>query len=439
MIKLAVLLLVLATAPAAKPLSVLLTTGLYTGHLFPLVSLGEELVRRGHNVSLCANVLNGSTLYPGVPERVGIKFVSAGYDVLTLEEFEEIHMLMQTFNFSHFGKVLRIGDSSYVQIRDKIEELGIEHFDVIVSEMSMYPISVYFHKLGKKSLVFSTLMPSFLHPITPEWPIPLQSSDQSDDLNFVERLTNAFLGPLVLEPMASSLFWRVNQLDPHFKEVLQDDDIVSYPGLQIPLIFNTVPGFTFPWPRYPLVEYVGPVLMHSPPHLDKDLQEWLDAKAEKSVIYISMGTTASLTSKNALLDGVMATPYFAVWVVKAEEEHKFSGFEDRLYLASWVPQQTVLKHSSILMSILHCGLNGVQESLYNSLPIICIPFGYDQFEVAAKVVAAGIGFSAYSLMDSLFEKKIKAEKIEAFIHTIVSENYARCFTVPPHLQVGRWS
>ena len=36
-----------------RPLSVLLLNGLYLGHFFPLVSLGEELVRRGHNVNLC--------------------------------------------------------------------------------------------------------------------------------------------------------------------------------------------------------------------------------------------------------------------------------------------------------------------------------------------------------------------------------------------------
>lgn len=60
-----------AQEPTARSLSILLTTGLYAGHLFPLVSLGEELVS---NVTLCANVMKGSHLYPEVPERVGIRF-----------------------------------------------------------------------------------------------------------------------------------------------------------------------------------------------------------------------------------------------------------------------------------------------------------------------------------------------------------------------------
>lgn len=421
---------------AAKPLSVLLTAGLYSGHLFPLVSLGEELVRRGHNVTLCANVINGSTLYPRVPERVGIKFVSAGLDVLTMEEFEEIHVAMQKGLFSLFlsNKIFRIGDSSYRQIRAKVEEIGVAQFDIIVSEISTSAVSVYFHTLGKKSIVFSTLM-AVLNPyIRPEWPTPLLTSGQSDDLTFLERFFNTLFDSLIMTPVFGKIFRSASQVDPSYKEVLKDVDVLAYPGLRIPLIYTTVLAFDFPKERYPLVEYVGPVLMQSLPHLDQDLQEWLNAKAEKTVIYISMGTTGylSLGSAKALLYGVMATPYYAVWVIKMKNRQHlkdidFKAFENRLFLAEWVPQQTVLKHDSIVMSILHCGLNGVQESLYNSLPVICLPFAYDQFEVAARIANAGVGISMYGLVDSLTgtgNKNLQAEMIEKAISKIISENYA---------------
>ena len=408
----------------SKPLSVLLVAGLYSGHLFPLVSLGEELVRRGHNVTLCANVMRGSHLYPDVPERVGIKFVSAGYDPLSLSDFEELHTLAQgsfLFNWTVISRSSNIVLASLIQIRDKVEEIGMDNFDVIISDGSLFVIGAYFHKKGAKSIVFNTLMamsPSLL----PSWPTPMFSTVQSDNLSFQERFINAMLFPLAKNLV--SLLSSVPKSDTAYKEALKDEDIQTLPGLQLPVIFNTVYGFDYPKTRYPLMEYVGPVLMNSLPQLDESLQEWLDSRQEKSVIYISMGTTGLLTVEiaTAILEGVMATPYRAVWAMKKKnrkllDEVDFEACQDRLYLAEWVPQQTVLQHRAILMTILHCGLNGVQESLYNSLPVICVPFAYDQFEVGSKLSAAGAGVS----LDSA---TAKPETITDSIHHIVSDNYA---------------
>lgn len=146
-----------------------------------------------------------------------------------------------------------------------------------------------------------------------------------------------------------------------------------------------------------------------------------------------MGTTGSLTASNAkaLLNGVMATVYSAVWVIKAKNREKldevdFEAYGDRLFLEEWVAQQTVLQHKSILLCILHCGLNGIQESLYNSLPVICIPFGYDHYEVAARISSAGVGISLLSLTESMKgNTELKVESVSNSIHRIVSEDFAK--------------
>ena len=402
----------------SKPLSVLLVTGLYPGHRFPLVSLGEELVRRGHNVTLCANVMRGSHLYPDVPERVGIKFVSAGYDPLSQEEYEEISAVMQRgllLNSSVANQVANMGQASYIQIRDKVEEIGMEKFDVLVGEVSAYVVAAYFHKKGMKSIGLSTIM-MLSSTLLPSWPTPMFSTVQSDNLSFQERLTNVMLFPFV-----EYLIKLFSSVPDAFKDVLTNEDIRR---VHMPVIYTTVYGFDYPKTRYPLMEYVGPVLMNSLPQLDESLQEWLDSSQGESVIYISMGTTGllSVETATAILEGVMATPYHAVWAMKKKNrkllgEVDFEAYQDRLYLAEWVPQQTVLQHRAILMTILHCGLNGVQESLYNSLPVICVPYAFDQFEVGSKLSAAGAGVSLNSAT-------AKPETITDSIHRIVSDNYA---------------
>ena len=417
-----------------KPLSVLLLAGLFPGHLFPLVSLGEELVRRGHRVTLCANVMNGSRLYPEVPERVGIRFVSAGYDAtLTQDGFDELHIAMQTGGMDRAlgKKLLHIGHSSHINIRAKVEEMGTDQFDIIICEGTTLPAAVYFHRKEAKIIILGTQMITY-PSIMPEWSTPLPNLGQTDDLSFLDRLVNAILLPF-LPYLFREIFQSVTRVDASYREGLEGVNLLYYPGLRIPLIVTTVFGLDYPKPRQPLVEFVGPILITSLPPLGEDVQAWLDAKEEKTVIYISMGTTGSLTQGNAraLLSGVMGTTYSALWVIKAKNREMFGqvdfeSYGDRLFLMEWAPQQTVLQHSAIFLSILHCGLNGIQESLYNSLPVICVPFGYDHYEIAAKISSAGVGISLLSLTDTMKGRtEFQVESVSSSIYRVVNEDFAK--------------
>ena len=49
------------------------------------------------------------------------------------------------------------------------------------------------------------------------------------------------------------------------------------------------------------------------------------------------------------------------------------------------------------MTILHCGLNGVQESLYTTVFLLCVyHMVIDYFEVAARLEHAKVGIPLYS-------------------------------------------
>lgn len=128
---------------------------------------------RGHNVT---NV-NGSNLYPQVPERVGIQFVSAGYDgLLSLRRYMQQCRMAGLICHSAV-KFNRLGFRHHIaiQIRAKVEEIGVVRFQHFL----------LLHEKGRRCVVFSTLM-TILPSILPQWPIPLPSSGQSDDLSFLE-------------------------------------------------------------------------------------------------------------------------------------------------------------------------------------------------------------------------------------------------------------
>ena len=51
---------------------------------------------------------------------------------------------------------------------------------------------------------------------------------------------------------------------------------------------------------------------------------------------------------------------------------------DRSMIASWCPQEQVLKHPAIGGFITHCGWNSMSESISGGVPMICMPFKSEQ-------------------------------------------------------------
>ena len=73
-----------------RRLSVLLLTFAFPGHLVPMAALGEELARRGHNVTLYSTMMEGSDLPERVAKRSGITYWNAGRDMMTVAGYDEI-------------------------------------------------------------------------------------------------------------------------------------------------------------------------------------------------------------------------------------------------------------------------------------------------------------------------------------------------------------
>jgi len=58
---------------------------------------------------------------------------------------------------------------------------------------------------------------------------------------------------------------------------------------------------------------------------------------------------------------------------------------------SWLPQNDILGHPKTRLFIGHAGINGILETTYHGVPMICSPFFGDQFDNARMVKRAGFG------------------------------------------------
>ena len=407
-------------------LSVLLVTGFWPGHLYPITALGEELVKRGHNVSLCATVMEGSNLLPDLPQSYGINFISAGSDNLTQTDYDNtVKTGFQNASFSDIWKFFAKAKWPVVKVRSKIDEIGVDQFDVIISDGSICPVALYYSKLGKRTIV---LLPLFVYMESSQGDTSATLSCSEGDYCFLGRLTEVILNCL-LKYFQWYAFSGIGDIDEVYGRVMQEVYSASYfnIGIRIPLLITSTVGFEYPKTRYPMTHYVGPLMMDTFSPLEEELTDWLDKKKNKSVIYVGFGATGFITAHMAsmIINGILATDFSAVWALPMSDQAVLNDVKidkERFFISKWIPRQTLFKQPKLAMTILHCGMNGVQESLYNSLPVMCVPHSFDHFEIANRIEHAKVGIPLYSMIDSIRRGNVfSSENITSAIKTIAND------------------
>ncbi|CAJ1967619.1 unnamed protein product [Sphenostylis stenocarpa] len=125
--------------------------------------------------------------------------------------------------------------------------------------------------------------------------------------------------------------------------------------------------------------------------------EWLDKQEPSSVIYVSFGTTTTLTEEQIqqIETGLEQSKQKFIWVLRDADKgdifdgneakrHELSnGFEERvkgmgLVVRDWAPQLEILSHTSTGGFMSHCGWNSCLESITMGVPIAAWPMHSDQ-------------------------------------------------------------
>jgi len=122
-----------------------------------------------------------------------------------------------------------------------------------------------------------------------------------------------------------------------------------------------------------------------------DCSEWLDAKPNGSVIYVSFGSMVHATKAQLeeIATGLKDSGQFFLWALRPDivsstvsdclphgflDENKSQGL-----VVPWCNQLQVLSHPSVGGFITHCGWNSMLESIAFGVPLVGFPFWNDQF------------------------------------------------------------
>lgn len=408
-----------------EPLSILMLSTPMPGHVTPMLALGEELVRRGHHVTLCSTLMKGSKLTETKSSKAGVEFFSAGWSYFSsYGEYQSVFMDTAKGNFSASLKVIYMGPEESKRIGLAVDNINITNFNMIIATEFLAPLTACISKKWNiYGMVVSTTFQLQPHHL-PTWPFPPymtksgNSLCNSDNMGFTERFLaipfNLFFKTMWKLAIRSILYYE-GSTDC---SMIASDYAALYPGVYAPQIVQTAFGFEYPRPLLPLSHYVGPLLSKSTPNLPTDLLVWLDSKQNRSVILVSMGSIVSLTENHAgaIVNAAADAGYSILWSLRKSNQHILNDIPfsvDHVMISEWLPQLTVLKHPSIAMALLHGGLNSVNEALYHRVPVIAVPFVNDQGDVAARLQHSGAGIW-------LHKEELRADKLMAAFDEVKS-------------------
>ncbi|XP_057525725.1 zeatin O-glucosyltransferase-like [Amaranthus tricolor] len=135
----------------------------------------------------------------------------------------------------------------------------------------------------------------------------------------------------------------------------------------------------------------------NPSKIRHECLEWLDKHDKNSVLFVSFGTSTSLTEEQIteLAIGLERSDQKFLWVLRMADGAQFSaedymnkknlleGYESKvkhkgMVVTDWAPQLEILAHSAIGGFMSHCGWNSSIESISMGVPIIALPMHSDQ-------------------------------------------------------------
>ncbi|CAL9229321.1 unnamed protein product [Arabidopsis halleri] len=160
---------------------------------------------------------------------------------------------------------------------------------------------------------------------------------------------------------------------------------------------------------------------------DKTCIPWLDRQEDKSVIYVSIGSLVTI-SESELMEiawGLSNSDQPFLWVVRVGSVNGMEWIEtipedfikrlnEKGKIVKWAPQQEVLKHRAIGGFLTHNGWNSTVESVCEGVPMICLPFRWDQLLNARFV-------SEVWMVGIHLEGRIERNEIEGAIRRLLLE------------------
>jgi len=376
------------------------------GHLFPLTPILDELAARGH--------------------RVAVRTLAAEVGRMAERGFETASIAPQIESIVHTDGEARSpidGLRRSVQtfcdrapldgadLRAAIEQVRP---DAVLVDVNAWGASAAAQAWGGRWAVFCP------------YPLPLGSRDTPPfgpglppPRGPLGRLRDRVVRPVAVGALERIFVPQVNTVRASFGlgPIGTVDDLFTLAPLTL---YQTAPPFEYPHRDWPdSIVQVGPCAWEPP----SQTPAWVDA-IDRPVVLV---TTSSEYQDDGVLvrtalEALADEPVFVVATVPAGEPGEFRA-PPNARVERFVPHGPLLDRA--VVAITHGGMGATQKALAHGVPVVAVPFGRDQREVARRVLVSGAGASVPS--GRLSARRLRAAVREARARSAGARRIADAF------------
>lgn len=357
------------------------------GHLFPMVPLLLELKARGHEVHV-------RTLpkQVGAMRQLGLNAEPIDQRMLEIEARDYLSKSPKDALASSVATFTSRARLDAPDLRAAIGDVGP---DLLFVDINSWGARIVAEDSGLPWATFSPYTPPIQSKGTPPFgpglaPMPGPLGRARDAI--VRRLVIGAVEKLMMPEMNRL---RADISGGQLPPVRSADEF--FRGAPLMLVTTAEP-FEYPHPDWsPRIRMIGALTWE--PAVDRPA--WLET-IEKPAVLVTTSSEyqADEALLRAALQGLANEPFSVVATVPAAESgspgaDRSSGTEGfgelpaNARVERFVPHGLVLERAAV--AITHGGMGSTQKALSKGVPVVVVPFGRDQHEVAARVVAADAG------------------------------------------------
>ncbi|XP_003728618.2 UDP-glucuronosyltransferase 2C1 [Strongylocentrotus purpuratus] len=435
---LALLILLMVTCQSCDGARFLMpSTGLIrtASHHLALTTITQELVQRGHEVTLL--IIDNQNVGGFLPDSYTSKITLP--NSMTDEELTEATYAVNTraqLNNKTFMEVIQdpgpwttfrlhsFGCFELFKNADILEQLQRERFDKLITfpvmELCDIVLAAY---LDIPYIVLSGTrrVPAFHEGMlgipTPVSYVPFSfaTPELGDRMTFSQRVKNAvmFYGVhVILEYFA--VYRPINQLQRTYgiRPDLTPWQMIS--RAELCLCHNTW-ALEYPRPIGPNWIPIPGLTIKEPKPLPEDLETFVQGSGEHGFIVFTLGSTSMALGSAALIDIFSKVfselPQRVLWRY-AGPTPRYVG--NNTLISDWLPQNDLLAHPKARMLIYHGGSAGIHEAVHHGVPMLLMPMGGDQPLNCHLVAAKGMGLV-------LDPNNLNEDEIKTSISTVLND------------------
>ena len=383
----------------------LMTTWDGAGVTPPMMSVARALVERGHRVRVLADpVLAAEVAAVGAEHRPWTRAPHRTERTPETHFVEDYHVDLAG-GFARMRDRLAVGPVASFAA-DVREELERQPADVILSEVLLFGPLVAAEALGVPVVVLNSTINMIPAAGVPPFGMGLMPATDGAGRRRDDELAAAMTAAWDEALPALNAARAEQGLEP-LEHVLDQARVAAR------VLVMTSRAFDFMGPLPPTVKHVGPRLVDP----DWALGDWSPPAGEGPLVLVSLSCDFQ-DQENVLrriVEAMGQLPVRALLTTGHGIDPSTITAPANVTVVRAAPHTEVLGEAQLVIT--HCGHGTTIKALAAGVPLVCLPMGRDQLDVAARVVHAGAGVRLDMIAD--------AREIAAATRTVLADGSYR--------------